>query len=229
MNAIEIRGLTKEFGELKAVDSIDLSIKEGEIFGLLGPNGAGKSTTIFMLSTILNPTKGSAKVCGHDIVKERDSVRHCIGIVFQDPSLDDELTAQENLYFHGRLYGMTEEEIGAKSQEVLALVELMDRKDSLVKTFSGGMKRRLEIARGLMHHPKVLFLDEPTLGLDPQTRRHLWEYISKINEKEKMTIILTTHYMDEADYLCDRIGIIDKGKIIALDTSEKLKDVLGAM
>ena len=227
MNAIEIRGLTKEFGELKAVDSIDLSIKQGEIFGLLGPNGAGKTTTIFMLSTILNPTKGSAKVCGHDIVKERDAVRHCIGIVFQDPSLDDELTAMENLYFHGRLYGMAEEEIGAKSQEVLTLVELIDRKDSLVKTFSGGMKRRLEIARGLMHHPKVLFLDEPTLGLDPQTRRHLWEYIKKINEKERMTIILTTHYMDEADFLCDRIGIIDKGRIIALDTAEKLKDVLG--
>jgi len=227
MNAIEIRGLTKEFGELKAVDSIDLSIKEGEIFGLLGPNGAGKTTTLSMLSTILNPTKGKASVCGHDIVKDRNSVRHCIGIVFQDPSLDDDLTARENLYFHGRLYGMTEEGIGAKSQEVLALVELMDRANSLVKTFSGGMKRRLEIARGLMHHPKVLFLDEPTLGLDPQTRRHLWEYISKINEKEKMTIILTTHYMDEADFLCDRIGIIDKGKIIALDSSEKLKDVLG--
>jgi len=227
MNAIEIRGLTKEFGELKAVDSIDLSIKEGEIFGLLGPNGAGKTTTLSMLSTILNPTKGSAKVCGHDIVKDRNSVRHCIGIVFQDPSLDDDLTARENLYFHGRLYGMTEEDIGTKSQEVLTLVELMDRANSLVKTFSGGMKRRLEIARGLMHHPKVLFLDEPTLGLDPQTRRHLWEYIKKINEKERMTIILTTHYMDEADFLCDRIGIIDKGKIIALDTAEKLKDVLG--
>jgi ABC-2 type transport system ATP-binding protein len=227
MNAIEIRGLTKEFDELKAVDSVDLTIKEGEIFGLLGPNGAGKSTTIFMLSTILNPTRGNAKVCGHDIVKERDAVRHCIGIVFQDPSLDDDLTARENLYFHGRLYGMAEEEIGAKSQEVLALVELMDRKDSLVKTFSGGMKRRLEIARGLMHHPKVLFLDEPTLGLDPQTRRHLWDYIKKINQNEKMTIILTTHYMDEADFLCDRIGIIDKGRIIALDTAERLKDVLG--
>jgi len=228
MQTIEIRGLTKVFnGTIRAVDNIDLTIKEGEIFGLLGPNGAGKTTTLSMLSTILNPTKGSAKVCGHDIVKDRNAVRHCIGIVFQDPSLDDELTAMENLYFHGRLYGMSDSQIKDKGMEVLALVELMDRKDSLVKTFSGGMKRRLEIARGLMHHPKVLFLDEPTLGLDPQTRRHLWEYIKKINEKEKMTIILTTHYMDEADFLCDRIGIIDKGRIIALDSSERLKDVLG--
>jgi len=228
MQTIEIRGLTKVFnGTIRAVDNIDLTIKEGEIFGLLGPNGAGKTTTLSMLSTILNPTRGKARVCGHDIVKDRNAVRHCIGIVFQDPSLDDELTAMENLYFHGRLYGMTDGQIKDKGMEVLALVELMDRKDSLVKTFSGGMKRRLEIARGLMHHPKVLFLDEPTLGLDPQTRRHLWDYIKKINEKEKMTIILTTHYMDEADYLCNRIGIIDKGRIIALDSSERLKDVLG--
>lgn len=224
---IEIKGLTKKFNGLVAVDNIDLTIREGEIFGLLGPNGAGKTTTISMLSTILNPTKGAAKVCGHDIVKERDAVRRCIGIVFQDPSLDEDLTARENLFFHGQLYGMSDDEIKNKSKEVLVLVELEDRADSLVKTYSGGMKRRLEIARGLMHHPRVLFLDEPTLGLDPQTRRHLWDYIKKINETEKMTIILTTHYMDEADFLCKRIAIIDKGKIIALDTSDKLKDVLG--
>jgi len=227
MDTLVLKGLTKKFGELVAVDAIDLSIKKGEIFGLLGPNGAGKTTTISMLATILSPTEGEARVCDHDVVKEKDAVRHCIGIVFQDQSLDEDLTAQENLFFHGQLYGMSDEQIKIKSKEVLELVELMDRKDDLVKTFSGGMKRRLEIARGLMHHPKVLFLDEPTLGLDPQARRHLWEYIKKINQSEGMTIILTTHYMDEADFLCTRIAIIDHGKIMALDTSDKLKDVLG--
>jgi ABC-2 type transport system ATP-binding protein len=180
-----------------------------------------------MLATILTPTSGSAKVCNHDIVREKDAVRHSIGVVFQDPSLDEDLTAKENLFFHGQLYGMKDDDIRKKSKEVLELVELYDRANDLVKTYSGGMKRRLEIARGLMHHPKVLFLDEPTLGLDPQTRRRLWEYIKRINLAEKMTIILTTHYMEEADFLCDRIAIIDHGKIMALDTSDRLKDVLG--
>lgn len=227
MNAIEIRNLTKRFNGFTAVDGVSLDIKEGEIFGLLGPNGAGKTTTISMLSTILTPTSGSAIVWNHGITKEKDSVRKAIGIVFQDPSLDDELTGRENLDFHGRLYGMPKDYRKERISEVLKLVELEDKANNLVKTYSGGMKRRLEIARGLMHSPKVLFLDEPTIGLDPQTRRRLWEYIKKINEDEKITMILTTHYMEEADFLCDRIAIIDHGKIIALDTSEKLKEVLG--
>ena len=224
MNAIEIMDLEKKFGDFTAVDRISLEIKEGELFGLLGPNGAGKTTTISMLSTILQPTSGTAKVWEHDIVHEKDAVRHSIGIVFQDPSLDDELTGRENLDFHGRMYGEQRKE---RIAEVLKLVELESRADSLVKTYSGGMKRRLEIARGLMHKPKILFLDEPTIGLDPQTRRRLWEYIKAFNEKEKITIILTTHYMEEADFLCERIAIIDHGKIMALDTPEKLKQVLG--
>ncbi len=227
MGIIKIRNLTKKFGTLTAVNKISLDIEEGEIFGLLGPNGAGKTTTISMLATILKPTGGQATVVGHDIVKEMDGVRRNIGIVFQDPSLDDELTARENMDFHGRLYDMSKQERDERTVELLKLVELEDRADDLVGTFSGGMKRRLEIARGLMHLPKVLFLDEPTIGLDPQTRRKLWDYIKAFNRKEKVTIILTTHYMEEADVLCDRIGIIDHGKIIALDHSEKLKDVLG--
>jgi len=227
MNAIEIMDLEKKFGDFTAVDRISLEIKEGELFGLLGPNGAGKTTTISMLSTILQPTSGTAKVWEHDIVHEKDAVRHSIGIVFQDPSLDDELTGRENLDFHGRMYGMGAEQRKERIAEVLKLVELESRADSLVKTYSGGMKRRLEIARGLMHKPKILFLDEPTIGLDPQTRRRLWEYIKAFNEKEKITIILTTHYMEEADFLCERIAIIDHGKIMALDTPEKLKQVLG--
>ncbi|MBI2543468.1 MAG: ATP-binding cassette domain-containing protein [Candidatus Aenigmarchaeota archaeon] len=227
MNAIEINNLTKKFNGFTAVDNVKLEIGEGEIFGLLGPNGAGKTTTISMLSTILKPTSGSATVCGYDVNGEMDMVRKSIGMVFQDPSLDDELTGRENLDFHGRLYGMNSEFRKERIDEVLKLVELESKADNLVKTYSGGMKRRLEIARGLMHFPKVLFLDEPTLGLDPQTRRNLWEYIKTINEQQKVTIILTTHYMDEADFLCNRIGIIDRGKIIALDTPDKLKEVLG--
>ena len=227
MNAIEIKQLTKKFGNFTAVDSIDLVIKQGELFGLLGPNGAGKTTTISMLSTILKPTSGSAKVWENDIVHAKDAVRHSIGIVFQDPSLDDELTGFENLDFHGRMYGMPEQLRKERIAEVLKLVELEDKANSLVRTYSGGMKRRLEIARGLMHRPKVLFLDEPTIGLDPQTRRKLWEYIKNFNKKDGVTVILTTHYMDEADFLCDRIAIIDNGKIMALDTPEKLKQVIG--
>lgn len=227
MNAIEIRNLSKQFNGFTAVSGINLEISEGEIFGLLGPNGAGKTTTISMLATILKPTSGSAVVCKYDITKEKDSVRKSIGIVFQDPSLDDELTGRENLDFHGRLYGMNKEYRKERIEEVLKLVELEDKANNLVKTYSGGMKRRLEIARGLMHSPKVLFLDEPTLGLDPQTRRRLWDYIKEINQEEKITMILTTHYMEEADFLCDRIAIIDYGKVIALDTPENLKAILG--
>jgi len=227
MPAIEVKNLTKEFNGLKAVNNISLIVKEGEIFGLLGPNGAGKTTTIKMLATLLNPTEGEAKVWGFDILKQRDEVRNSIGIVFQEPALDDRLTGFENLDFHARLYGLEEEVRRKRIGEVLDLVELKDKANVLVINYSGGMKRRLEIARGLMHYPKVLFLDEPTLGLDPQTRHRIWDYISKLNRKEKTTIILTTHYMDEADYLCQRIGIIDFGKIVALDTSKNLKNILG--
>jgi len=226
-NAIETNALTKHFGDLVAVDSIDLKVGRGELFGLLGPNGAGKTTTISMLSTILPETSGAGNVCGFDISKDQDRVRECIGIVFQDPSLDEELTGQENLDFHGRLYGMPADLRKKRSDEVLKLVGLSERRNTLVKEYSGGMKRRLEIARGLMHHPKVLFLDEPTLGLDPQTRRSIWDYIKELNDRDDITIILTTHYMDEADYLCDRVAIIDKGKIIALDTPEDFKDKVG--
>ncbi len=227
MNAIEIKDLTKKFGDLAAVNNISLEIREGEIFGLLGPNGAGKTTTISMLATMLTPTSGSAIVNSYDVINQKDQVRKSIGIVFQDPSLDIELTGWENMDFHGRLYGMNDGTRKQKIEELLKLVELENNGNDIVKTYSGGMKRRLEIARGLMHHPKVLFLDEPTIGLDPQTRRKLWEYIKKLNTEQKITIILTTHYMEEADFLCDRIAIIDHGKIIALDTAEKLKEVIG--
>jgi ABC-2 type transport system ATP-binding protein len=217
----------KTYKSLVAVDSLNLEIKEGELFGLLGPNGAGKTTLISMLSTIRTLTEGQAFVNGYDVVKEKDSVRKSIGIVFQDTSLDDELTGKENLDFHGRLYAMNRELREKRISEVLELVELSDKANIIVKTYSGGMRRRLEIARGLMHHPKVLFLDEPTLGLDPQTRRSIWDYIEKLNRQENITMILTTHYMEEADYLCDRIAIIDHGKIIALDTPENLKNSVG--
>ncbi|MBI5061378.1 MAG: ATP-binding cassette domain-containing protein [Candidatus Aenigmarchaeota archaeon] len=223
---IEIKDLSKKFGKFTAVNSVNFAIKEGELFGLLGPNGAGKTTTISMLSTILKPTSGNATINGNDL-KHQDAIRRSIGVVFQDPSLDDELTAKENLEFHGRMYHMPVELRKKRIGEVLKLVNLDDKASSKVKTFSGGMKRRLEIARGLMHHPKVLFLDEPTLGLDPQTRRSIWDYVKKLNEEEKLTIILTTHYMEEADFLCNRIAIIDHGKIIALDTPDALKNIMG--
>jgi len=227
MNAIKIKNITKIFGTLKAVDSVSLEIKKGELFGLLGPNGAGKTTLISMLSTILKPTLGSVDVWNFDITREKDNVRRSIGIVFQDPSLDFELTGRENLDFHGRLYHMNKELREKRIETVLKLVELENKADVIVKNYSGGMKRRLEIARGLMHHPKILFLDEPTLGLDPQTRRKIWEHIKFLNKTENITIILTTHYMEEADYLCDRIAIIDYGRIMALDTPKNLKDVIG--
>jgi ABC-2 type transport system ATP-binding protein len=224
--AIETRGLTKKFGNLVAVDRINLKINDGELFGLLGPNGAGKTTLTHMLSTILQPTGGTARVAGFDIHDDPDSVRAAIGIVFQEFSLDNRLTGRENLDFHGRMYDMPKAQREERIREVLKIVGLGNRADALVQTYSGGMKRRLEIARGLMHRPKILFLDEPTLGLDAQTRRVVWDQIKSLNEVEKITIILTTHYIEEADYLCNRVGIIDNGKIVALDNPEALKDKL---
>ncbi len=228
MEAIEIRNLRKVFnGRITAVDGIDLKVEEGEIFGMLGPNGAGKTTTIRMLATMTRPTSGRAAVCGIDVTKDPDSVRRCIGIVFQDPAIDDQLTGRENLDFHARMYGMGKKEREERIKDVLELVELSERADDLAEKYSGGMKRRLEIARGLMHRPKVLFLDEPTLGLDAQTRRVIWEHIGKLNKAYRITIILTTHYMEEADFLCGRVAIVDKGKVLALDSPAKLKESLG--
>lgn len=224
--SIETFDLTKTYGNIKAVDRLNLKIRKGEIFGLLGPNGAGKTTAISMLCTILKPTSGTALVSGHDIVKEPEKVRKSIGIVFQQPSVDDLLTGRENLKMHTLLFEIPREIRKKRIDEVLKLVDLEKRADDLVRTYSGGMRRRLELARGMMHHPAVLFLDEPTLGLDPQTREHLWEYITKLARKEKMTILLTTHYMEEAELLCDRVGIIDAGKIVVLDTPKKLKEKL---
>ena len=227
MKAVTVENLTKKFGDFTAVDNISFDIDENEIFGLLGPNGAGKSTTISILATMANSTSGKAIVNGHDTANDEDGVRKSIGIVFQDQSLDEELTAWENMDFHGRLYRIPGETRDKRIKELLELVGLYDRKDDLVKTFSGGMRRRLEIARGLLHRPKVLFLDEPTLGLDPQTRNYLWEYIENLNREFGISVIITTHYMEEADRLCNRIGIIDKGRIIALDTPENLKNSIG--
>lgn len=224
---ISIKGLTKTFGAANAVDGVDLEIEEGEALGVLGPNGAGKTTLISMLSTILPPTSGEARVCGHNVRTDSDSVRRAIGVVFQDPSLDEDLTGEENLDFHGRLHGMDGQARRRRINETLELVDLVDRRRDQVKTYSGGMRRRLEIARGLMHHPRVLFLDEPTLGLDPQTRRRIWEYVGVLNTSLKTTLILTTHYMDEADRLCSRIAVMDKGKIVALGTPEELRAVMG--
>ncbi len=224
INTIEVKELTKTFnGNVKAVDGISFNVKEGEILGFLGPNGAGKTTTLNMLSTLLRPTSGTATINGHDILTEPDAVRRSIGYVFQDTTLDIELTGRENLDFHGRIYGLDRNTRQQRIKELLALVQLTDRADNLVKTYSGGMKRRLEIARGLLHHPKVLFLDEPTLGLDPQTRRSIWEHILRLNQEKNVTVILTTHYTEEADYLCKRILIIDFGKIVVLDTTDNLK------
>ncbi len=225
-NVIETLKLTRAFNGLTAVDKLDITVESGEIFALLGPNGAGKTTTISMLCTILKPTSGTAKVNGFDIVKEAMQVRRSIGIVFQDPSIDDRLTGRENLFMHANLYGVPAGEQKNRIDSILKLVELEDRADDLMRTYSGGMRRRLELARGLIHYPKVLFLDEPTVGLDPQTRDHVWKYIRDLKETHNITVVLTTHYMDEADRLSDRIAIMDYGKIIALDTSEKLKETL---
>ena len=223
---IETFKLTKTFNGLTAVDALDISVESGEIFALLGPNGAGKTTTISMLCTILKPTSGTAKVNGFDIGKESMQVRKSIGIVFQEPSIDDRLTGRENLFMHANLYGVPAGEQKTRIDSVLKLVELEDRADDLMRTYSGGMRRRLELARGLIHYPKVLFLDEPTIGLDPQTRDHVWKYIRELKETHDITVVLTTHYMDEADRLSDRIAIMDYGKIIALDAPSELKETL---
>ncbi len=227
MDMIKVEGLTKDFAQLRAVDNISFTVKEGEIFGLLGPNGAGKTTSIKMLTTLLPPTSGDAIVAGYNIKKDQNSVRKNIGIIFQDPSLDEDLTGRENLEFHAILYKIDKPTRTKRIAEVLKLVELEDKADTLVRNYSGGMKRRLEIGRGLIHNPKILFLDEPTIGLDPQTRRHIWEYIKKLNESSKTTLILTTHYIEEADYLCNRVAFVDHGKVVALDTPKALKDKLG--
>jgi len=225
--AIKVEDLTKSFNGLVAVDHISFTVRSGELFGLLGPNGAGKTTTINMLSTLLKSTSGYGEVAGHDISKSKDDIRRSIGVVFQEPALDIKLTGKENLEFHAMMYGLKKEERKERVGKVLKLVELTEKKDVLVENFSGGMKRRLEIARGLIHMPEVLFLDEPTLGLDTQTRHHIWDYIKKLNKEGGVTIILTTHYMEEADFLCDRIAIMDRGKFVAMDTPAQLKDILG--
>jgi ABC-2 type transport system ATP-binding protein len=225
-HVIETHGLTKAYNSLKAVDSLDITVESGEIFGLLGPNGAGKTTTISMLCTILRPTSGSAKVNGFDIVKDANKVRKSIGIVFQDPSIDDRLTGRENLYMHANLYGVPSSQQKERIERILKLVELEDRGNDLLRTYSGGMRRRLELGRGLIHYPKVLFLDEPTVGLDPQTRDHIWKYIRDLKEAQDITVVLTTHYMDEADRLSNRIAIMDYGKVVILDTPQKLKETL---
>ncbi|MBI4433190.1 ATP-binding cassette domain-containing protein [Candidatus Uhrbacteria bacterium] len=224
---IEVDHLTKRFSEFAAVNDISFSVGSGEVFAFLGPNGAGKTTTIKMLTTLLHPTSGTVTINGHDPVHDPNGARRSFGIVFQDPSVDDELTAFENLEVHGVLYGVPRATRRQRIAELLALVDLADRRDAFVKTFSGGMKRRLEIARGLLHHPAILFLDEPTLGLDPQTRNHMWSYIADLNTKEGMTIFFTTHYMEEADRAASRVAIIDHGKIVATDTPAGIKAKAG--
>jgi ABC-2 type transport system ATP-binding protein len=226
MSSIEVIDLVKSFGPLTAVDRVSFRVEDGEVFGFLGPNGAGKTTTINVLCTLMRPTAGRARVAGYDVATQRNAVRQSIGLVFQDPSLDDQLTAYENLQFHAHVYDVPGRERAQRIEEVLRVVELWDRRDAVVRTYSGGMKRRLEIARGILHHPRVLFLDEPTLGLDPQTREHVWEYILEVQRAHHITIFMTTHYMDEAEH-CDRIAIIDLGKIVALDTPDALKRMVG--
>jgi ABC-2 type transport system ATP-binding protein len=225
--AIEVNNLVKSYGEVEAVKGVSFAVPPGEVFGFLGPNGAGKSTTINMLCTLVSPTSGSARVSGFDVVSDRDAVRRHIGLVFQDPTLDGYLTANQNLRLHAELYGIDPAVIPARMDQMLAMVDLSERRDAPVMTFSGGMKRRLEIARGLMHSPRVLFLDEPTIGLDPQTRSSIWRYIRALQETEGTTIFMTTHYMDEAEF-CDRIAIMDQGEIVVLDTPEALKAAVGA-
>jgi ABC-2 type transport system ATP-binding protein len=226
-NAVEVRDLTKRYGELVAVDGVSFDVARGEIFGFLGPNGAGKSTTIKMLCTLTEPSSGTAAVAGFDIRREQPAVRRNIGLVFQDPTLDQYLTAEQNLQMHAELYGVPRSALKSRMTQVLEMVGLEDRRSALVSTYSGGMRRRLEIARGLLHAPHVLFLDEPTVGLDPQTRSSIWRYITELRDREDITIFLTTHYMDEAEY-CDRIAIMDHGRIVVLDTPEALKAAVGS-
>lgn len=221
-NIIDTKNLTKKYGDFTAVDAVNFNVKQGEIFAFLGPNGAGKTTTIKMLTTLASPTSGEMKINGFDPTHQQDKVRASLGIVFQDPSLDNELTAYENMQFHAILYGLQKSVYQKRIIELLNLVELYDRRDSFVKNFSGGMKRRLEIARGLLHHPKVLFLDEPTIGLDPQTRNHIWNYIKDLNKKEGVTIFFTTHHMEEVERIAQRVAIIDHGKILVIGTIEEI-------
>ena len=224
--AISVAGLVKNFDEVEAVRGVEFEVAAGEVFGFLGPNGAGKTTTINMLCTLARPTAGSATVAGHDVVRERDDVRRNIGLVFQDPTLDGYMTGAQNLRMHAELYGVQRDLVEPRMEQVLRMVGLWERKDSVAGTYSGGMRRRLEIARGLMHSPRVLFLDEPTIGLDPQTRRSIWTYIRELKEREEITIFMTTHYMDEAEW-CDRIAIMDHGEIVALDSPDTLKEQVG--
>jgi len=226
MSAITVRGLRKSYGPVEAVRGVDFDVAPGETFGFLGPNGAGKSTTIKILCTLARATSGSASVAGFDVATQRDEVRRRIGLVFQETTLDNYLSAAQNLRFHAELYGMPRQLVGPRMQQVLEMVGLWERRDAKVLTYSGGMKRRLEIARGLMHSPRVLFLDEPTVGLDPQTRASMWSYIHELREQEEITIFLTTHYMDEAEH-CDRIAIMDEGTLVALDTPDALKATVG--
>lgn len=223
MNIIEVKNLVKDFQGFRAVNDINFSVEKGIIFAFLGPNGAGKTTTIKMLTTLLKPTSGKISINGFDPVTEQDQVRHSFGIVFQDPSLDEDLTGYENMELHGMLYGMPIKLLRKRTEELLKMVELWDKKDEQVKHYSGGMKRRLEIARGLLHHPKILFLDEPTLGLDPQTRNLMWDYIKSLNKKENVTVFFSTHYMQEAERMADRIAIIDHGRILVEGTSKELE------
>ena len=226
--AVQVEKLVKTFKTVEAVKGIDLTVRAGETFGFLGPNGAGKSTTIKILCTLADATSGSARVAGFDVATERDSVRRAIGLVFQEPTLDGYLSAEQNLKFHCELYGVDKATAAPRRREVLEMVGLWERKDDLVQTFSGGMRRRLEIARGLLHSPKVLFLDEPTIGLDPQTRASIWQYIGELHKREEITVFVTTHYMDEAEELCDRVAFVDGGQIIGIDTPDHFIDELVA-
>ena len=227
MEAIKVRELRKSFGDFEAVKGVDFEVETGEVFGFLGPNGAGKTTTINMLCTLTKPSSGSAEVAGFDVVAARDDVRRHIGLVFQDQTLDGYLSGEQNLRLHAELYGVESKVVKPRMEQVLKMVGLWERRDAQVLTFSGGMRRRLEIARGLMHSPRVLFLDEPTIGLDPQTRASIWGYIRQLQQQEEITIFMTTHYMDEAEF-CGRIAIMDGGEIVALDTPEALKEAVGA-
>jgi ABC-2 type transport system ATP-binding protein len=224
--AVEVDGLVKRFGDFTAVDGISFSVQPGELFGFLGPNGAGKTTTISVLCTLLHPTAGTARVSGHDVLYARNAVRSSIGLVFQETTLDDYLTGEENLRFHAVLYGLHGHDIKHRMDPLLDMVGLSDWANQQTRFYSGGMKRRLEIARGLLHTPRVLFLDEPTIGLDPQTRVHIWDYVDELRTRERTTMFLTTHYMDEAER-CDRIAIIDRGRIVAIDSPDALKASIG--